>query len=594
MNLFDDTAAAATSASTVPTNLVLRDYQQLTVDNVLTELEEEQSTLVVLPTGCGKTICFAKIAEKFNGLGRVMLLVHREELMRQGVEKIEGVTSMRCDVEMGDRWADMQAFTKSQVVVSSIQTQIAGQSGAGRMTRFKPEDFALIIADEAHHAVSETWKRVINYYLEGNENCRLLGVTATPDRKDEKALGQIFKTVAIVYEPADAINDGWLVPVKQQSVYVEGLDLSQIKTTAGDLNGAELARVMEYEKTLHQMTGPTLDLVGDRRTLFFTASVAQAERTAEIFNRHKPACADWVCGKTPKVQREQIFRRYHAGEFQILVNVGIVTEGVDVPGIEVVAVGRPTKSRALYAQMLGRGTRPLPGVVDGPPTPEERRAAIAASPKPYAEVIDFVGNAGKHKLITPADVLGGNYEDAVVERAAELAKDEATDGQPVDVMRKLEEAKEIVRKETEAAQKRKKVKAKAKYSTRSIDPFATWDIEAKKERGWDKGKQLTEKQRKLLERQNVDPDSLTPSQARQVIGELFKRWNDGTCTLKQAKILKQYEYKTNVSKEAATITIDYIVANGWRSLSNEQKVEAAEKIMAAKKAKADQKQRDET
>jgi superfamily II DNA or RNA helicase len=165
---------------------------------------------------------------------------------------------------------------------------------------------------------------------------------------------------------------------------------------------------------LHGIAAPTIELTGDRKTLIFAASLAQAERLTEIINRHKPNSAKWVHGGTPKEERRSLFPAYTASEFQYLVNIGVTTEGFDEPGIEVVVMARPTKSRNLYAQMVGRGTRTLPGVIDYIEDPEDRKNAIHDSGKPSLEVIDFVGNAGQYKLITSADILGGRYDDEIV------------------------------------------------------------------------------------------------------------------------------------------------------------------------------------
>ena len=571
MNLFQEQSR---TSSTVPKDIKLRPYQRDAREAILTELDRDDlnSTMLVLPTGCGKTISFADIAKARSTVGRVLVLVHREELADQAFEKIEGVTGLRCEIEMGDRWADMQRFTRAQVVIASVQTMNAGQGGEGRKTRFDPTQFSTIIIDECHHAPAKSYRQVLEYFIAGNPQIKILGVTATPDRKDEQAMGQVFESCAYDYEVVDAVNDGWLVPIKQRCVYVEELDFADIRTTAGDLNGAQLDEVMTYEKNLQEVAAATIHELGERQGIVFATSVAHAERLAEIFNRHNVDMADFVTGTTPKVRRKEMFYDFGQKRFQVLVNVGVATEGVDVPGIDVVVIARPTKSRSLYAQMVGRGTRPFPpGMVDQFPSKEQaaqRRQAIADSPKPYLEVLDFVGNAGRHKLITPADILGGRYDQDVIDKAAELARtSNEKDGKSVDVMSKLEEAKAVVKKEREEEQKRKKIKARrVKYSAKEIDPFDALDIEPQRERGWDKGRQLTDKQRKLLERQGIDPDKLTYNEARIAIGKLFERWDKNLCSLKQAKILKRYGFRGDLSKDQAKIAIDEIAKNGWRNL----------------------------
>lgn len=542
-----------------------RPYQDEAACAVLNEFQSVDSTLVVLPTGCGKTILFADlIARMFPR--RALVLAHRQELIFQAKDKITRVTGLDCGIEMGDYRLDGNhsddLFGGPHVIVSSIQTQASGGDGGGRMSKFLPENFGLVVIDEAHHATSSQYRRVVDYYRQ-NRSLKVLGVTATPDRADEQALGQIYDTVAYDYEVLDAINDGWLVPIEQQMVNVDGLDYSSIRTTAGDLNGGDLAKILEYEDNLHQMASPTFEIAGYKKTLVFTASVAQAERMAEIFNRHRSGCASWVCGKTPKEERIKILADFASGKIQFLCNCGVLTEGFDDPGVELVALARPTKSRSLYAQMIGRGTRPLPGVVDGPDTPDARKAAIAASAKPFVTILDFVGNCGRHKLVTSADILGGKVSDEAIDRAILKLKESGGRMRMDQVLEEAEaEVKEEKIKEEEA--KRLKLQVKAKYKTSTVDPFDVFAITPQKERGWDKGKQLTEKQRNLLERQGIDPDSMPYSQSRQILNELFRRFDDGCCSYKMAKILKKYGLPTDCSMSVAGKLIDAIAQNGWK------------------------------
>lgn len=548
----------------VDAEVILRPYQLEAVNAAIEALKAGDTTLIVMPTGTGKTIVFAHVLAHFAGR-RGLVLAHREELIRQAVEKIEQATDLKADVEMAEEQSYGGAFFEhSDVVVSTIQTQNSGRRLGKRMYKFDPKDFGLAVIDECHHAPAKSYQNVVDYYRT-NPSLKVLGVTATPDRKDEKALGQVFGSVAYVYEIQDAIRDGWLVPIQQRVVAVDGLDFSEIRTTAGDLNGGELARVMEYEKNLHEIVGPTLELADGRKTLLFAASVAHAERLCEIFNRHVPGCARFVYAKTPKDERRELFRDYKSGKFQILCNVGIATEGFDEPGIEVIVMARPTKVRSLYAQMAGRGTRALPGVVDGPETAELRRAAIAASPKTHMEIIDFVGNAGRHKLKYATDILGGNYDDAVVARATENIR-EKKDAKAADVIDELATAERQLAEEMEA-EKRRKVRARARFNSQTVNPFEVLDIKPCRERGWDTGRQPSEKQKALLERFGVPgADKLTFTEASQLIGRMITRRKRGLCTFKQARRLKIHGYldADSYTFKQASDLMGELAANGWK------------------------------
>jgi superfamily II DNA or RNA helicase len=541
----------------------LRPYQAAASNAIFAEWRENNSTLVVMPTGGGKTVLFADVIRRVFPR-RALVLAHREELIFQARDKIQRVTGLHADVEMGEYKSESGLFDAARVVVSTIQTQCSGGDGGGRMAKFDPARFGVLIIDEAHHATSPSYRRVIDYYR-SNPALKILGVTATPDRADEEALGQVFQSVAFDYEVLDAIHDGWLVPIEQMMVHVEGLDYSSIRTTAGDLNGGDLAAVLEAEKNLQQIAAASLEIIGQRRALVFAASVKAAETTAEIFNRHRAGMASWVCGKTDKDERRKVLGAFAAGKLQVVCNCGVLTEGFDDPGVEVVIMGRPTKSRSLYSQMVGRSTRPLPGVVDGPETAEARRAAIASSKKPSCLVVDFVGNSGKHKLVTSADILGGAVCEEAIERAVAVAKKA---GKPVNMTSALDEAEEELKREREEsrlaeAARRSRVVAAARFTVQAVDPFDVLSLDPVKARGWDNARQLTGKQRSLLAKQGINPDGISYSQGKQLIAEIFRRWDGNLCSFKQAKVLRKHGYDTNVSFAEASATIDALAKNGW-------------------------------
>ncbi|MBN1123359.1 MAG: DEAD/DEAH box helicase [Sedimentisphaerales bacterium] len=550
--------------------MILRPYQEEAVKNTIDAFQQHDAVLAVMATGLGKTVFFSHIAKDFMSRGRVMVLAHREELISQAKDKLLRVTGIDADIEMGDSWA-MNNYFKSEIVVSTIQTQVAGMDGEGRMTRFEPHEFSSLIVDEAHHAVAPTYQRVIKYFRQ-NPSLKVLGVTATPDRADELALGKIFSTVSYEYDIRDGIDDGWLVLIEQNLVEVHSLDFSQMRTTAGDLNGKDLAEQMEHEENLHGIADPTIQIVGDRKTLVFAASVDQAERLAEIFNRHRSGSAEFVTGKTPKEYRRKIFDAFAKRELQYLVNVGVATEGFDDPSIEVVVMARPTKSRCLYTQMAGRGTRPLEGLVDGLSDAAARKSAIADSAKPSLEIIDFVGNCGRHKLVTSADILGGRYEDDVIDLAKQTAREESQrTGKPVDMMTELQKAEsEIARRRRmrEEAEQRKHIIAQAQFKTTRVDPFNVFDITPYREPAWHKGRPATEKQLNVLERNGVSTDGVTFIQASQIIDTLVKRREANLCSYKQAKLLRRHGIDpTEVTFEHAKQIINLLAANGWRKVA---------------------------
>lgn len=542
----------------------LRPPQAEAVISIFNEWEDKQSTLMVAPTGFGKTETFCEVIRRAQPK-RAMVLAHRFELIKQASDRLWKF-NIHSDIEMADRWAEEHYWSRAPVVVSSVQTQYAGRNGNTRMKRFNPNDFGLLVVDEAHHYTAPAYKKVLDYYKQNSE-LKVLGVTATPDRTDEQALGQIFESVAFVYEILDAIHDGWLVPIEQQMVSVHGLDFSQVRTTAGDLNGADLAAVMEAEKNLHGIASASLEVMQNKKTLVFTVSVKQAERLAEIFNRHREGMAGWVCADTPKDQRAKILREFSSGKTQVLVNVGVLTEGYDEPTVECIVQARPTKSRCLYAQICGRSLRPLPGIVDGLNSADERKQAIANSPKPSALILDFVGNSGKHKLITTADILGGKLSDEVIERAVKKAQESKS---PVRMAEELDKAERDIHEEIEKrkraeAARRANVKAQADYKLRSVDPFDILGITPARVRGWDEGKQISEKQRRVLLRAGINPDKLSYGQQKQLLIALFARMDQKMCSVRQAQLLRKRNIDTTgMTFDQASARINEIASReGW-------------------------------
>lgn len=502
----------------------------------------------MLATGLGKTIIFAHVIKTMQPR-RALVLAHREELIWQAREKVSKVTGLRCEIEMAGWKASTDLFHKTPVVISTVQTQMK------RMARFRPTDFGLLIIDEAHHSTAKSYRKIIDYYRT-NENLKVLGVTATPDRADQQALGQVFDSVAFRYDILDAIEHGWLVDVTQQFCSVGSLDFSHVRTTAGDLNGSDLAMVMEAERNIQGVCHPTLEILygldphsldtvpvpewgqflGNlnrvpRRTIVFTVSVAQAEACCNILNRAVPGIAEWVCGKTNKDIRRATLQRFASGQTPVVVNCGVLTEGFDNPAVEVIIMARPTKSRSLYCQMIGRSTRTLPGIVDSLDTEGARKQAINTSQKPFCRIIDFVGNSGRHKLMTAIDVLGGKVSEDIVARTLKRVQ---KDGKPVRVCRaltneeikKAEEIRAAAERARLAAEARKlSLIARSKFTHRTVNPFDKHDNMPKPSiNGGRTGHLLSEKQKNVLRKAGYDPAQLEYGYAKILVGKILDKW----------------------------------------------------------------------
>lgn len=571
----------------------LREYQadaEASV-RVATGFDGFKSPLVVMATGLGKTVVFSHIGHNWPS-GRVMVIAHREELINQAAAKIEAVSGDHPQVEMAARRAVADGMMiESNFVVASVQTLTSGRTcrqcnGSGvtpdgegstcpncvygkklRLQKFDPHEFGLLVIDEAHHAPSASYRKIINYFQQ-NPNLTVLGVTATPDRSDEIGLGSVFDCVTFNYQLHNAIEDGWLCPVRQSWVHVEGLDFSKLKAPGGDFRESDIAKLMEQEEELHKVVTATIHEAGDKKTLIFSASVAHAEKMAEILRRHNLS-AECVTGETRSEDRHRILRQYAEGKVQFLCGCGVFLEGFDEPSIELIAMARPTKSRALYAQAIGRGTRPI-----DPPTAAtaaERRAAIAASRKPFVHVLDFVGNSGRHKLISTADILAGDEPDEIIEDAIRRAKEKGKG--KVDMSEEIREAiKDRKREQEERERKLKFLKTEhIQYKLSEMNPFDVLSVWPGRDsvKGKDKGRSPTEKQLKFLDSVGIPSktlDSLTYAQATRLIGNLMDRRKKGLCTFKQARLLKQYGYSPDTSFSEAKQILDGIFQSkpGWR------------------------------
>lgn len=507
----------------------LRPYQHDALASIRDSWRRHRRLLAVLPTGTGKTVLFAKTAEEMRPQGRVFVLAHREELIRQAVDKITAWTTLSTAVEMGAERAEGIFGASADVVVASVQSL----SRRSRLARFNAAEFALVIVDEAHHATADTYGRILDHF----GNARILGVTATPDRLDGQGLGRIFEHLAFAYELRDAIEDGWLAPIRQHRVEVD-VDLSAVRTVAGDLHEGDLEHALLGDAALHGIAAPIAQHAGARPTLTFAVTVAHARALAEVLAVYAdPERIAVLSGDDDRQKRRETLAAFAAGDIQHLVNCALFTEGFDEPSIACVAIARPTKSRALYAQMIGRGTRLAPG----------KRGLL---------VLDFKGNAGRHALVSTFDVLSG-ARDEEIERRAQARMNADPD---ITILAALREAEEDI-----AAERRHAARLEVRSRLVEIDPFTILGVTAPPGR-WG-GAAMTDRQREVLDRAGIPSMQLDRGQASAVIDKLVERTREGRCTLRQAKVLVRFGYDPDTAFDEASLIIDELAANGWRRLA---------------------------
>ncbi len=249
---------------------------------------------------------------------------------------------------------------------------------------------------------------------------------------------------------------------------------------------------------------------------------------------------------------------------QFLCNCGIFLEGFDEPRIGVVAMARPTASRLLYGQMIGRGTRPLTGVVDGLATPLERQAAIASSGKPSLLVLDFCGNSGRHRLVSTADILGGDFETEVIAKATDRFIPRSGKSERVSMLREM--YRERKRQQEAEAERRRRAVARAKYKVETISPFEILGLPPARVRGYHQDRRPTPKMIATLQKAGIPvPQGMTFYEAGQLVGEAIRRWKGKLPSFKQARKLRQHGFNPDdMTRAQASAQLDAIAASGWK------------------------------
>lgn len=540
--------------------ITMRPYQAEAVASVMGEFRRVKSTIMVLPTGAGKTATAGELIRKGYNAGRSILwIAHRHELITQAAEAIERASGCTVQVEMAERseasGGAASLFDRSEgkgrVVVASVMSLVR------RLHKFPSGAFDLVIVDECHRGAAASYVKILEHFA----SAKRLGLTATPERGDKKSLTKIFETVAFDFSLFDAIHEGWLVPIRRVVIEMN-IDLSGVHTRAGDFAANELSAVMTGLDALRDASVAIVRHLQSRQALVFCVDVAhvvlQTESLREVMRElGVVGRVEMVHGETPPDVREEIFSAFRRGEIVALSNCEIATEGTDLPTCSLVALLRPTKSRTLFCQMRGRGVRALPGVVDGPRTAEARRAAIAASDKPDVLVLDLAGNFDRHAEDV-IDSLDGLLEDDDPD-AAEVRRIMAR-GDTDDLMKAIEMAR--------AARFGRERARLAKDG----DLFALFGLVRETDR-W--GRPMTDKQRKTMTRVLVTPRTkgdpcvgIDRRGANQAITEMVRRTSQRLCTYKQAWVLAQrgvpLEIVERFTFDAATSAITTLAKANWR------------------------------
>lgn len=512
----------------------LRPYQQEAKDAIFEQWDNGvKKTLLVLPTGCGKTVVFAKVTEDCVRQGnRVLILAHRGELLDQAADKLMKTTGLGCALEKAENTCLGSWF---RVVVGSVQSLMRQK----RLDQFPEDFFDTIIIDEAHHCISDSYQKVLQHF----PDAQILGVTATPDRGDMQNLGQFFESLAYEYTLPKAIKEGYLTPIKALTIPLK-IDMSSVSIQAGDFKVGDIGTALD--PYLEGIAEEMKKYCSDKKTVVFLPLVKTSQKFRDLLNEHGFQAAE-VNGTSQ--DRAEILADFEDGKYNVLCNSMLLTEGWDCPSVDCIVVLRPTKVRSLYCQMVGRGTRLFPG-------------------KDHLLLLDFLWHTERHELCHPASLICSNEE--VAQKMTENLEEAA--GCPIDIEEAEQKASEdvVAQREESLAKQLAEMKRRKK---KLVDPLQfEMSIQAEDLSGyvpafgWEMGPP-SDKQKSTLEKLGILPDQIeNAGKAAKLLDRLDKRRNEGLTTPKQIRFLegRGFQHVGTWQFDTARKLIDRIAANGWR------------------------------
>lgn len=514
----------------------LRPYQQQAKDAIFSEWENGiKKTLLVLPTGCGKTIVFAKVAEEcVKGGSRVLILAHRGELLDQAADKIGKSTGLGCATEKAEQTCIGSWF---RIVVGSVQSMMREK----RLNQFPNNYFNTIIIDEAHHCISESYQKVLRHF----PNAEVLGVTATPDRGDMQNLGTVFESLAYEYTLPRAIKEGYLSPIKAVTIPLK-IDMSAVGVQAGDFKSGDIATALD--PYLESIAEEMEKYCSDKKTVVFLPLVKTSQKFRDILNNHGFRAAE-VNGDSK--DRAEILEAFDKDQYNVLCNSMLLTEGWDCPSVDCIVVLRPTKVRSLYCQMVGRGTRLSP-----------------ETNKDHLLLLDFLWHTERHELCHPASLICESAE--VAQKMTENMEKDAGCIMDIEEAERTASEDVVAQREEALAKQLSEMKRRKK---KLVDPLQfEMSIQAEDLSGyvpafgWEMAPPSV-KQKQTLEKLGILPDAIeNAGKASKILDRLDKRRREGLTTPKQIRFLESrgFQHVGTWQFETAKNMIDRIAGNGWR------------------------------
>lgn len=513
-DFFEPTPAPVEHGEDGP-DLGLRVYQSAAREAVAREHKSVRSTLVVLPTGTGKSRLAGSVVWDHKRAGSKALILCPTVVLCQQMFTDMRALGLRPAIEQAENKADRSA----DVVVASVAT-MRGR----RLESWNDEAFGIVIADECHRSTSDMYGDIFAHF----STAKLLGLTATPDRADGVSLGNVFETVAYEMSMLQAIRDGWLVRLEFKTARTN-FDPKRLKTIAGEVDAGSVERELLRAGVLHDAANTLAELADGSRTVAFLPTVA-ASKAFMVELSARGVRAAHIDGTTPQTIRDQTFRAFVDGHISVLSNVAVLTEGWDCPVASVIALLSPTKSRARLAQCIGRGTRRAPG-------------------KDSALIIDFVpGRMKRGRLAAPADALAGKMLDD------DVAEHLPTEGDLEQAIMQAERTAEDIARRKVEAEERARVKAERLQSLRQhVTPREVdYTTEAH-----DAGALLG----------GHGPDNDNGARVQRTIRPQMddeQRRRAGLCSEKQGNVLKRYGLNPHMKRNLAREAMDAISENKWK------------------------------
>lgn len=528
----------------------LRPYQKEAVNSVFNEWQNHKSTLIVMPTGLGKTVVFSEITNKLvKNNAKVLILAHREDLLIQAIDKLS-----KFGINSSLEKAECHAVNTENVVVASVQT--LGRSE--RLSEYPRDYFSYIIIDEAHHSVTQNYTNIIEYFC----LAKVLGVTATPNRSDMRALSNLYETVAFRMDIMEAINDGWLSTIKTRKCPVN-IDLSSVRTSCGDFNAGDLENVLY--PYLKKISDTINDYAKNRKILVFTPTISIAEKFSTILNQEGFKAAA-ISSKNTAKERDDIRQQLHDGDLNIVCNAMLWTEGFDEPSVDCIINLRATKSASLYTQIIGRGLRLY----------ENKENLL---------ILDFLWQSSNKKLdiLSPQKLFFDQDDIPYIEKHLKDGKEYdlfeiGSISHEENLADKLQNAKKHFFKGI-PIKELKEPKMKYYYNDDQLDsiiiencefcnfifhknkfewfPVIKWEVEPMTDKQKEYIKNILGKEAKYIQYKG---------QANQIISEYAKRFDKGLCSAKQYNLLKKRGFQ-NVEKwtrDDAAEVINLLVKYHWQ------------------------------